>query len=327
MPSLRLISTIAATAVLAAFAATAGHAMNFAAGTATVVHRGQPVHIAVRTPSHGACLAEVRYSDGALQDSGVKVPRGGAVSWTMRVPTNATLGAARWTVRCGVTWQRSGSWRVEAIKAGDPGAAAPHVMIDNEGFSQRPDTYDTGSSVSYGLILKNTSDQEDADNVYLLINFVAADGQLIGTVTKTVSVVAAGGTFALGDSIQMRTQVAVTKLEVTVKVLAHEPKKARPMPHFVNVRILPSTNDPGWVGEVDGEMVNDTAPQTLTMAKISVVLLDASGKIVGGGTSFSASPLPSGSRMVFLAQTGFSAIPLDHAVVPVISVEPTYSAA
>jgi hypothetical protein len=324
VPPLRLIYTIAATAFLAACAATATPAMNASGSGATDVHRGQPVRIAVRTPSHGVCLAEVRYSDGATQDSGVKSPRSGSVSWTLRVPTNATLGAARWTVRCGVTWQRSGSWRVAALKGRDVPSAAPVVMIDKEGFSQRPDSYSTGSAVSYGLILKNTSAKEDAKDVYVLINFASASGELIGTVTKSVKLVSAGGTYALGDSMQMRTQVPVTKLEVTVKVTAHEPTKATPLPHFANVRIVPSQTDTGFVGEVDGEIVNDTSQQTLTLASISIVLLDASGKIVGGGTGISFSPLPSGSRMVFLAQTGFAAVGLDQAVTPLISVEPTY---
>jgi hypothetical protein len=324
VPPLRLISTVAVTALLAAIAATSSPAMIVRAETALVVHRGQPVRIAVKTPSHGVCIAEVRYSDGAVQDSGVKVPRGGAVSWTMRVPTNATLGAARWTVRCGVTWQRSGNWRVTPITAGDSPSSAPHVMIDKEGYSQRPDKYGTGSTVSYGLLLKNTSAKEDAKNVYLLINFASASGELIATVTKSVALISANGTFAFGDSMQMRTQVPVTKLEVTVNVTAHEPSKLVPLPHFVNVRILPSDNDPGWVSEVDGEVVNDTSPQTLVMAKISIVLLDATGRIVGGGTGISFSPLPSGSRMVFLAQSGFTGVPLSQAVVPMISVEPTY---
>ncbi len=322
----RLISTVALTVALAGAAATATAAASPASNgslTATpVVHRGQAVKIAVRTFTHAPCLAEVRYADGSTQDSGIKVPRGGSVSWTMRVPTNARLGAARWTVRCGATWQRSGSWRV--VAATGSADSTPHVMVDKEGYSQRPDSYGKGSTVSYGLMLKNTSTKEDAENVYLLINFASASGALIGSETKTIALIGAGQTFASGESVPMRTQVLVTKIEVTIKVMAHEPSKLRPEPHFVNVGIVPSQNDPGWVGEVDGEVVNDTSTQTMTMAKLSIVLLDATGNVVGGGTGISFSPLPSGSRMVFLAQTGFTAIPLDKAVTPVISVEPTY---
>jgi len=282
--------------------------------------------VAVRTPSKGDCLAEARYADGSRQDSGVKHARNGLVSWTLRVPNTAPLGRADWTVRCGATWERTGRWVVKAVTSKAP-AAAPHVIVDRQGYSQRPDKYGTGSSVSYGMLLKNTSQTQDTTNVYLLINFATAGGELIGTVTKTVELIPAGGTVAIGDAIQMRTQAAVSNLEVTIKVNSFEPAKPRILPHFVNVAILPSQNDSGWVGEVDGEIVNDTSPQTLTLAKLSIVLLDATGKIVGGGTAMTFSPLPSGSRMVFLAQTGFTAVPISTAVTAMISVEPTYTSA
>ena len=89
--------------------------------------------------------------------------------------------------------------------------------------------------------------------------------------------------------------------------------------------LIAGETDPDYVAEVDGEVVNDTSPFTLTSARLSVVLLDASGKIVGGGTGIVYSPLPSGSRMVFLAQSGFTGIPSSTAVVPIITVEPTYA--
>jgi hypothetical protein len=323
---LRLIATLVLTAGLAATATTATASARPAAGP-LVVHRGQAVKVAVRTPSKAYCLAEARYADGSRQDSGLKrANSAGLVSWTLRVPNTAPLGRADWTVRCGASWERNGRWLVKAVTSKTP-AAAPHVTVDRQGFSQRPDRYGTGSSVSYGLLLKNTSQTQDSKNVYLLINFASASGELIGTVTRTVDLIPAGGTVAVGDAMQMRTQAPVSNLEVTIKVNSFEPAKPRILPHFVNVAILPNQNDAGWVGEVDGEIVNDTSPQTLTLAKLSIVLLDATGKIVGGGTAMTFSPLPSGSRMVFLAQTGFGAVPISAAVTAIISVEPTYTSA
>jgi hypothetical protein len=73
-------------------------------------------------------------------------------------------------------------------------------------------------------------------------------------------------------------------------------------------------------------VLNTTPLMTLTSSRLSIVLLDAAGSPVGGGTGYTSSPLPSGSRMVFLATTGFTAVPLDRALTPVISVEPTYTA-
>jgi hypothetical protein len=320
---LRLITSLCLTAALAA-TATSATASARSAAVPLVVHRGQAVKVSVRTPSKAYCLAEAQYADASRQESGLKRAHNGVVSWTLRVPNTAPLGHADWTVRCGVSWERTGRWVVKPVTSQRP-AAAPHVMVDRQGFSQRSDRYGTGSSVSYGLLLKNTSQTQDATNVYLLINFATASGELIGTVTKTLEMIPAGGTIALGDAMQMRTQAAVTNLEVTIKVNTHEPAKPRILPHFVNVAILPNQNDAGWVSEVDGEIVNDTSPQTLASAKLSIVLLDATGKIVGGGAAMTFSPLPSGSRMVFLAQSGFSAVPISTAVTAMISVVPTYT--
>jgi hypothetical protein len=320
---LRLLATIVLTAALSGAATTANASSVRTAVLPGVVHRGQAVKISVATAAKNVCLAQVRYADGAVQESGIKRPVNRRVTWTIRIPNNAMLGLAHWSVRCGVLFQRSGNWRVAAAIAGVD--TTPHVLIDKEGFTQRPDKLGTGSTVSYGLLLKNTSLKEDAQNVYLLISFATESGELIGTKTTSVPLIPAGETYAYGDAILMRTQAVVTKLEVTIRVNAHTPTKGRVLPHFVNVEIVPNTIDPGWVGEVDGEIVNDTSPQTLTSAKLSVVVLNAAGAIVGGGTGFSFSPLPSGSRMVFLARNGFKAIPVDQAVTPIISVDPTYS--
>jgi hypothetical protein len=322
----RLLASIVFTFALAAVATTAtASAMPVQASAPLVVHRGQAVKVTITTKASfkGVCVAAALYADGSRQDSGIKRPSGGRVTWTIRIPNTVPFGRATWTVRCGVTFQRSGSWLVKPVSGTQPDTT-PHVIVDKQGFTQRPDKYGTGSSVSYGLLLKNTSMTQDATNVYLLINFATAGGQLIGTVTKSLALIPAGGTIAMGDAMQMRTQAAVTNLEVTIRVVAHEPAKPRILPHFVNVAILQSPSDTGYVGEVDGEIVNDTSPQTLTMAKLSIVLLDANGRIVGGGTGMSFSPLPTGSRMVFLAQTGFTAVPISQAVTYVISVEPTY---
>ena len=150
-----------------------------------IVHRGQPVKVSVRTPSLAACLAEARYSDGSRQSSGIKHAHDGLVTWTVRVPNNAALGQARWSVRCGVTWQRTGTWLVKPATATKVDST-PHLLVDKQGFSQRNDKLGTGSTVSYGLLLKNTSTTQDATETYLLINFATASGELIGTVTKKV---------------------------------------------------------------------------------------------------------------------------------------------
>lgn len=321
MPLRLLLASLVA---LVALTASAGATTQRAATSPGVVHRGQVGKIVVHTPSEAVCLATVEYHDGAYQEGGVKYAHNGVVSWAIRVPTDAALGVAKWTVQCGVTWQKKGHWSVTAV-ASTGVAHLPQVVVDNQGFSQRSDDFGTGSSVSYGLLIHNLSTTEDAQNIYVLINFVDATGALLATVTKTVDIVHANTQYALGDSVELRTQQPVTKLEITLQVQAHQPAKAYSTPHFVNVQILPSTSDPGHVSEIDGEIVNDSSPDTLTMANISIVLENAAGAVVGGGDTVTFSQLPAGSRMVFLAQSGFSPVELDQAKTAIVSVDPTYA--
>ncbi len=314
-------------AALCATAATAVAATRTAGSGPGLVHRGQLAAISVATGAAAPCSLIVSYANGRMQDGAVKRPHAHRVAWTLRVPVSAPLGVATWQVRCGLGFTSHGSFVVVgALSTTGSSVDLPKVVVDKQGYSQRNDTYGTGSSVSWGLMLRNTSVKEDAENVYVLVNFVAANGSLLGSMTDTVGLVPAGGTYALGDSMSLRTQVATASLEVTVRVGDHSPKQAHATPDLANVRIVPSQFDPTWVGEVDGELVNDTSKDTLSNARLSIVLLDGSGNVVGGGTGMMFSALPSGSRIVFLAQSGFTAVPLDRAVTPVISIAPSYQA-
>jgi hypothetical protein len=323
---LRFTVSIVLTA-LTVCAASASAANDAAAGISPgLVHRGQLTNIAVPTGStKSLCTALLRYADGNVQQAPLKRPRNRRVSFTVRVPLTAAIGPGHWTVVCG-SFITQGSFVIVAAKS-TTGIDVPRVVVDKQGFTQRPDSAGPGSLLSYGLVLKNTSATKDARNVYVIVNMVAASGSLIGSKSRTVQLVPAGGTFALGDYMNLRTQVMATHLEITIRVGGNEPKQAHPMPDFANVRIFPSQYDAGWVSEVDGEIVNDTTPLTLSNATLSIVVLDASGNPLGGGPGFSTAALPSGSRFVFLAQMGFTSIPLDRAASVLVSVEPTYTAA
>jgi hypothetical protein len=60
-------------------------------------------------------------------------------------------------------------------------------------------------------------------------------------------------------------------------------------------------------------------------ASLSIVVLDASGNVIGGGSGMSAASIPSGSRFVFIATSGFTALAVDKAASAAISAEPTYT--
>jgi hypothetical protein len=321
LPHRRLLIALA----VAGLALCAATAVAAPAATTPSVERGKAIHIDLTTRTTVLCSAVVKYSDGTVQRAVPKRARKGRLSWSLLVPHTAPLGAGNWHVHCGAKLDRTGRFTVVGTVPSTVPVEAPRVVIDKQGYSQRPDKYGTGSTVSLGLFLHNTSDTQDALNVYLLIDMVAADGQLVATKTDNVSLVSADQTYAYGTSMSLRTQAAVTKLEITVRIGSHQLKQSHLLPEFANVQILPNKSDAGWVGEVDGEVLNTAPDLTLRSANLSIVLLDAAGNPVGGGSASTSSPLPSGSRMVFLAQSGFNAVPLDRALTPVISVVPSYS--
>ena len=289
-----------------------------------LVHRGQATAISFRVPQLArTCTAQLRYVDASVQNLPTQKVKNGLIAFHFQVPATAPIGNGTWSVKCNKVAVRKGTFIVVDVKS-TSGEDVPRVVVDKSGFSQRPDKTGPGSQLSFGLVLHNTSDTQDAENVYVIVNMVASDGQLIGSKSQTIKLVPAGSTYSLGDYMALRTQAAAVKLEITVRVGAHEPKKTHLMPDFANVKIFGSTYDPGWVGEVDGEIVNNIPGMTLQSAILSVVVLDAGGNILGGGTAYAFYTVPSGSRFVFLAQQGFTAIPLDKAVSTVVSPDPTW---
>ena len=158
----------------------------------------------------------------------------------------------------------------------------------------------------------------------MLVNFVDGDNHVVQSATTRVSGIAAASTFNLGGSATLSTQTPVTKLEVVVQTGSFAARSLH-VPAAQNLQIVQSQLDPGWVGEVDGEVVNDDATKVLSSAQLSVVLYDASGTVVGGGTGFLLAALPPGTRAYFSANAGLSDVPLDQASVAAISIEPTYT--
>lgn len=319
----RIVPTLVLLA-LALLAATATAATLHAGGISThVLHRGQRVVLTGVNTNTTPCKGILQYANGKITQTRRYPVRNHRVRIPLRVSRSAAFGTGRWRVVC--RWQVGMGSFVVVKGAPKTVSAAPKIVVDRQGYSQRPAKTGTSSLLSYGLLLRNSSPSEDAENVYVIVNAETATGDLVGSRAETIAVIPAGGTWALGNSINLRTQVPVARLELTIRVGAHEPKSAHVLPDFANVHPVPSLSDPGYVGEVDGEILNDTTPLTLSSARLSIVVLDRAGNPLGGGTGSSIAALPPGSRFVFTAHSGFSAIPLDQAASVLVSVEPRYS--
>ena len=83
-----------------------------------------------------------------------------------------------------------------------------------------------------------------------------ADGQAIGTKTETIDAIPGGTTFAYGGVLNFPSAAPVVRLEVVVKVGGRQRHVIR-QPLVQSIGIAPGLRDAMWVGEVNGEIVND----------------------------------------------------------------------
>ena len=176
---------------------------------------------------------------------------------------------------------------------------------------------------SYGVLIQNTSKDSDAVRVFALVNFVYSDNVLYGSATSMISVIGAGQTYALGGMLAFPSGAPVLRLEVVLQVGGREPHSLQ-LPELSNTRVMGSAYDPGWVGSVEGELANNVKGQVLQSTKLSTVILDAAGNVLGGGVGFAIAALPPGAREFYKITSGLPPIPLDKAASAVVSLEPRY---
>jgi hypothetical protein len=281
--------------------------------------RAAALTVLVRSPK-ARCTLAIRYVDGSRQAGlGKAKPVNGRVSWTWDVAATVPAGAARAAVSCGKVGRLARSFVVVGGTA-----VFSKLTVAGSGWSQRPDVGTPGSTVSYGVQVENPSDTQDAKNVTVLVNAIDSAGHVQGTATTAIPLVGAASLFNVGGTVHVPTVTPISRLEIVVQVASHV-KHELHEPAVENVHVVPSAYQPAWVGSVDGEIVNDDVGAKLTSAKLSIVIFDSTGKIVGGGTGYVFATLPPGTRSFFSGAVGLAPIPTAEASTAAVSVEPTYT--
>jgi hypothetical protein len=314
--SLAVVGIVGA-AVFAGSASGRPQSVMFTAGADRVVH-GNPVTIEVMVSPAGArCTLIVRYKGGALQ-RGLRpvTAAGGHASWTWTVPRKVPSGPARVSVSC--AGAGSASRRLMVIG----GVLPPKINVDQTGWSVRTYPYG-GSGVSWGVILSNTSKTQDAQDVQVLCNFVMADNRLIGSATQRIADISADSKFATGGMLNFPGSAPIARLEIVVDIGRGGPV-TRVKPGISFLRVMPSTLEPQWTGEIDGEVQNDDSVKTIQYVELGGVVLDAGGNILGGGTGFAVATLPPAARMAMKISNGVSPIPYAKAASAIVSIVPHY---
>ena len=275
---------------------------------AVAVERGNPL-----------CALSVRYANGAVQQGLRPAPAvGGKASWSWTIPDSAQAGLARLSVSCGA------SGRISAGLLVVGSLIPPRISVEKRGFSVRVHSYG-GSDVSYGVVLRNHSPNADALSITVLVNFVMVDDRLIGSASSSIPIIPAGSSYALGSNLGFPGAAPVVRLEIVIQVGGRQKHLGGHPPALANVAIEPSTYDPGWVGDVAGELINSDAQMTLQSTQLSAVVFDSAGNVIGGGNGSSYGSLPPGTRVVFkLTGGGFSDIPLEKAASVIVTAVPTW---
>jgi hypothetical protein len=312
----RLLALAAAALAVSAGAASAsGTTVGWVSAPSHIV-QGNPAHVAVRVLHASACTLGVRYHGGSAQRGLGRVQViGGFAQWTWEIPTEVQAGAAKASVRCaGVSVSR------RFVVVGR--VPAPKIVVVDSGFTTRTDT--SGSTrLSYGLILHNTAGDRDAVNVSVQTNFVLADDHLLGTDTRRVPGLPAGGNFAFGNTVYFPGAAPIARLEFVVHVDGFQPRRVV-LPTLANIHLEPQPSQPQWLGTIEGEVQNTSPTLTLQNAAFSAVVLDAGGAIIGGTSSgYLTQALPAGARS-FLKMSSLDVIPSDRAASAVVSIWPTW---
>jgi hypothetical protein len=270
------------------------------------------VAVSVR-PAGVVCQLSVRYADGQLQPNLMPVGASdGHAKWKFHIGGGVQPGRARVRVSCG---RAGGATRTVLVV----GSVIPaRIVVVKDGYSVKQNQYG-GGSISWGVILRNTSPQQDALDVYTLVNFVGMDNRLVGSATNNLSGIPAGKDFALGDNIMFFGGVPpISRLEVVVQIKKRQ-AHALKLPTITNVRIWPGIFDSAYVGSVDGEVSNDNPRLVLRNAELSTVVLDAQGNVLGGGSGFAFASLPPNAREFFKIERGLDAIPMYKAASAMVS--------
>ena len=284
------------------------------------------VAIAVK-PARASCTLSARFADGRRRGFGATRAVAGRAAWRFRVPATAAAGPARLTATCRGAGSRTRTVRVAGApgrgNGGETTAAGATVHVVQRGFSQRWRGF--ASFVSFGLVLENGSAGRDAVGVTAVVNFIDASNRVVQTQTQRVAGIRAGSRYYLGGFANIPEGIAVTRLEVTGRH-GDAPRGTLREPPTEDLRIVPQLGDPGFVGAVNGQVLNDHPRYLLNNARVSIVVFDAAGNITGGTMAYTAAALVPGARSYFSGSAGLNSVPIANAVTAKTSVEPTYAA-
>jgi hypothetical protein len=277
---------------------------------------------AVVSPTKDKCRLTIRDTAGGLQTTPAKLARRGRVAWLVNV--RAIPGPATVTVSCA----RAGSASV-TINVRPPKQVP--ITIDNKGFSQSGDF----RWVSYGVAFRNDLGNRDLTAVQLLVNFLDKDNvPVYPSPHPTLALLPAHSTFYLGGRVRLETVRPVVRMDARAIAATPEPRIMTTPPLISNQAIVcggitcgpqpprPVYPNPSVLTGVAGQVLLNRSPRMMQSAVMGDVLLDSSGKIIGGGFG-TAEALAFGTFESFFVRSSVE-VPWADGMTTLVSAVPRY---
>jgi hypothetical protein len=170
------------------------------------------------------------------------------------------------------------------------------VAIVDKGFTQSPDL----ANVSYGVAFRNELADRDLTNVQLLVNFLDKDNvPVYPSPHPTLLLLPARSTFYYGGRVPLRTVRPVVRIDVRAIAATPQPRIMATPPLISNQTLMcgviacaqrvetpsrPYGSNPFTMSGVAGQVLLHRSPRMMTSATMGSVVLDPSGKIIGGGS-------------------------------------------
>jgi hypothetical protein len=316
--TLTLAIVVVAACTLSASAGAGARNVGFS-GLPSQVYEGQTTTFTVDLGSNARanCTLTIHYA-GKRIDTIAHTSQNGHASWRIRIPA-VPPGVARLRATCAGLGSATGQVLVQwALQT-------PQLSVTKRGFIETFDSPTSTGTVSYGLAIHNERIRFDATDVEFLVNFVDANNRVLGTDHVGIDRIPAGTTVYRGAQIGVQYDQSdlVTRLEI-VLVKATSSQKVVSTPVLISdIQLVPGGNGNLEIDQVRGQLLNQSKLQ-LTGADLGIIILDAAGNVIGGGTGSGGGPLSQGAREFFSSCCSYSKIPLANAVSVLISAVPSY---
>jgi len=151
-----------------------------------------------------------------------------------------------------------------------------------------------GPQVGYGIVLRNTATNRDAIGVTLTVNFLDAGGAVLKSEVSRIPGIPAATTSYFGGVVSLDAGTTAASLQASVQVEAGQPTRLRPPP-VSGVHAV----DTGGTVHVEGVVSNQTTRPISTLTRLSAVVFDPAGNVIGGGFTFPAATIQPNEQSQF----------------------------